>query len=436
MKKVPKIVIVGRANVGKSMLFNHLSRMVKSIAFDYEGVTRDFISDRIVWKDQQLELVDTGGIRTRASDSHIEKTVSQRAIEQVKNASVVLFVCDGVAGVLPEDEQIARMLHKLGNPVIVVINKIDRTAAKEELHEFKRLGFKHSVAVSAAHALGIAELMDEILVLVPKEAEPSPVAPKSEYTVIILGKPNVGKSSLMNILVQQERSIVADEPGTTREPLLESVNFESQDILIADTPGIRRKRTVDEPLEQLMVKSAFSALNKADIVLLMVDASAGELSDQELKLAFYAFEKGKALIIVFNKQDLVRERERETLASDVDYYRHLMNKVEHISISCATGKNIDRILPLVQKIWLRHAQSFSDSELTVLFKEELTARPLVHNKQFLQIFNARQVKNAPITIAMRVNHARWFGDSEIACLENIMRKNFQLKGVPVKFVIR
>jgi GTP-binding protein len=434
MKHLPKIVIVGRANVGKSMLFNRLSTRVKSLTFDYEGVTRDFISDEILWKGHRFELVDTGGIRTRSSIT-IDKEVSDRAKAQIAQAAAIIFVVDGAMGLVPEDREIAKFLYKAGKPVVVAINKIDKSEWREHQYEWDSLGFAAHVGVSATHGTAVEDLMEAVIDHTQQVSKKEQLADNTQYKVIILGKPNVGKSSLMNLLLHKERSIVSDVAGTTREAIKDKVRFESQEIALTDTPGIRRKRSVDEPLETLMVKSAFAAMRQADIVLLVLDASQGTLSDQELKLAFYAFEHGKALIILFNKQDLVTSEQSAELTVEMKQYAHLIKKVETLSISCLTGKNVGKILSLVQKVWERHSQKLSDEQLTMLFSEELTRRPIFHNMQQLLVSRARQIKEAPITITVTVNHPRFFGKSHCAYLENIMRSHFELKGVPVLFVV-
>ena len=435
MSKLPRVVLVGRMNVGKSTLFNRLSNNVKSITLDYEGVTRDFIKDTIFWNDRSFELIDTGGVSLRKTTDPILQEVRARALDQLEKSDVVLFVCDGKSGLVPEDREISKLLHKLGKTVIVVVNKTDTAIAKEHQHEFERLGHKMLVAISAQHGTGISELFTTIIGLISKTTAVEEEKPL--YRVVLLGKPNVGKSSLMNLLLKQERSIVSEVAGTTREAISEKVTFYQEDLQLTDTPGLRRQRSVKEQIETLMVKSSLRALDKADIILLLVDASQGQLADQELKLAFYAFQEHyKALIILFNKQDLVEDYAKETLASEMDQYQFLLKKVEQLSISCKTEKNIGKVFPLVKKVWARYSQEFSPEELTVLFKTELEKRPLFHKTESLAVYRVQQIQAAPITIAMTVNTPEWFGPSQLMFFENVMRATYDLQGVPVKFVLR
>jgi GTP-binding protein len=255
--------------------------------------------------------------------------------------------------------------------------------------------------------------------------------------VVLLGKPNVGKSSLMNLLLKKERSIVADVPGTTREAISERITFYQEDMLITDTPGVRRKRSIDEPLESLMVKSTLHAVKDTDIVLLLIDASQGTIADQELKLAFYAFnEQYKSVILLYNKTDLVEGYAQEQLSRDMQFYEHFLKKVVTLNISCKTGKNVGRILPLVKQVWQRYTMTIPKHELIRVLKEALLRTPLFHKTQRLDVHWARQLSSAPMTILLMVNEPQWFGESQLAFFENVLRKNYDLKGVPVRFVVR
>lgn len=437
MSTLPIVVLVGRTNVGKSTLFNRLSMNVKSITLDYEGVTRDFIKEEICWRDRCFELVDTGGISLRKTNDPILKEVRAKALDLVKNAAVVLFVTDGKAGLVDEDREISRLMHKEGKKTILIVNKADAAIAQENLPEFERLGHKPLIPVSAQHGTGIADLFEAVINAIPAQG-PVVDLEQPRYRVVLLGKPNVGKSSLMNLLLKQERSIVSDIAGTTREAISEKVSFYQEDLLITDTPGIRKPKSVKEQIESLMVKSSLRALDKADIVLLLVDSSEGKLSDQELKLTFYAFqEKFKAIVLVFNKQDLLEEEyTKMQLESSLAEYEFLIKKVAQLSISCKTGKNVGKVFPLVHKVWERHSQRFTDEELTIYLKSELDKKPLYHKTVPLLLHRVEQIATAPITIALTVNVPQWFGASQLTFFENKLREKYDLQGVPVRFVLR
>ncbi len=429
------VVIVGRLNVGKSTLFNRISRTVKSITLDYEGVTRDFIKEEVTWRDTRFDLIDSGGIHLRKSQDELFEKIRTKVLQLVDEADVILFMVDGTVGVIPEDREIAKYLHKIGKPVVLVVNKSDSKKTQEHLHEFERLGFQTSVLISAAHGRGIEDLLEAVVSLMP--AHISPKAEKEPlYRVMFLGRPNVGKSSLMNALLQEERALVSAIPGTTREAISEQVMFYKEAIEIIDTPGIRRKRAVTGELEPLMVKSAFLALKKSDIIVLLIDGSSHALVHQELKLAFYAFTQHyKALILFVNKHDLVTELSARDLEQNFDAYRFLIKKIPVLSISCKTGKNIGRVLPLIKKVWARHSQTLDDAQLAHLFITSLTKKPLYHKTRLLRIYKVHQLRTAPITIELKVNVPDWFGDSQLAFFENILRSEYDMVGVPVKFVV-
>lgn len=436
-KQLPRVVIVGRANVGKSTLFNRLSERVKTITYDQEGVTRDFVTDTVAWQGRMFEVVDTGGVSLKKSIDPLVEATRQIALAQLKQADVIVFVVDAEVGIVAEDSHIAKEIHKLGRPVIIAVNKCDIQAAQDRVYEFERFGFKAVLPLSAQHGTGIADLLETIVSFIP-ELSTLPEKEEVSCRAVILGKPNVGKSSLLNLLLKKERAIVADIPGTTREAISEKITFYQEDILLTDTPGVRRKRGVTEDLEQLMVKSSFRALEDADVVIVMVDASQGALSDQELKLAFYGFEeKHKGILLLFNKQDLLDDDyQKFLLEQSTDVYKHFLQKLPTMAISCKTGKNVGRVLSFIKELCARYNQQFDPHELTITIKEALMHRPLYRNEQKLSIHHVQQVGTGPITIALRVNEPKWFGPSQLSYFENVLRKKYDLQGVPVRFLVR
>lgn len=434
MTKLPRVVIAGRTNVGKSTLFNRLSSKVKAITLDQVGVTRDFIQDTVCWQEACFTLVDTGGLQVKKHEDPLYERVSETVVHLLERADVVLFVVDGSVGIMQQEVDLAKLLHKINKPTIVVINKSDAKVSEEHRYDFDRFGFNPIIAVSAEHGYGIGDLLDLIVEQLPTKI--ANFEEEKSLKVAIIGKPNVGKSSLLNELLQEERAIVSPIAGTTREAITEKVTFYKENIDITDTPGVRRKRGVSETLELMMVKRALQALKAADIVLLVVDASEKAFADQELKLAFYAFEQHKGLIILFNKYDLVDEdlqRERDFNLSPYDYF---LNKVQTMRISCKTGKNIGKLLSIIKNVADRYSSSFPNDDLTFLFKDALQHRQLFYQGNPLVVRNAKQIKTAPITIVLYVNEPAWFGQSQIAYFENVLRKAYPLEGVPIKFITR
>lgn len=433
--KLPRVVIVGRMNVGKSTLFNRLSVNAKSMTFDFEGVTRDIIKDVVTWRDYTFELVDTGGISLRKSADVINEQVRQLALKMVEQSELILFVCDGTVGVTTEDREVAKACRKLNKKIILVVNKADNKTTEENKYEFESLGIKPMVFISALHGSSSANLLDEICAALPT---PQPISQEEEEgcKIVILGKPNVGKSSLLNLLAQEERAIVSPVAGTTREAVGQKITFYHQDLLLTDTPGIRRKRKIDETLESMMVKSAFRAVDEADVVLLLIDASEHAIADQELKLAFYVFEHYKSLIILFNKDDISDTETKKDMNFSLEVYDYFLKKVPQMHISCKSGKNIGKILPLVKEVYDRAQQKFNDDELTMLFKEALRRKPLYHNQMILHVKRVKQIASNPITIVLITETPEWFGSSQLGYFDNIMRSEYQLLGAPIKFLTR
>lgn len=436
MSKLPEVVIVGRMNVGKSTLFNRLSTDVKSLALDYAGVTRDFVRDVTNWKGYDFELIDSGGVTLRQTDDPLLEKVRHLGIKLIEQAQLVIFVVDGSVGIQEEEREIANLLHKLGKKVVVAVNKSDTKAFEEHQYDVNRLAFKHMIPISAQHSRGINDLLDAVVGQLP--TKPLADDKKPAFRVMFLGRPNVGKSSLMNVLLDQERSIVSDKPGTTREALEEKISFYQEDIMLIDTPGVRRKRAVSEELESMMVGSTMLALKNTDIVVMLIDASQATLVDQELKLAFYAFSRQyKGLIVLVNKSDLLNDQLKLSVEHSFEHYEYFMKKVPKLEISCKTGKNVGRVLPLVKKVWENYSKELAGPvEMTQLFKTAISRKPLYHKRQLLEVLHARQINTAPITIGMKVNEPLWFGDSQRAFFENILRAEYDLHGVPIKFVIK
>jgi len=432
--KVPLVVLVGRVNVGKSTLFNRIARTVHALALDYEGVTRDSVQERVSWNDVSFMLADTGGIDLKKNVDPIIQQVQKRVMALLDQAQVIVFVTDATAGATAYELELAKKLRKLKKTVIVAANKTDVKISQERIPELRKLGFEFIFPISAEHNRGISELLDYIVSLLPyKETTVTEQEHERSCRVALLGRPNVGKSSLMNALLQEERSIVTDVPGTTREAITEQVRFYAQTIELTDTAGVRKQKAIKEELEELMVKSSFAAVRTADIVVLVAQADDGRLTDQELKLAFYAFEQGKALIIAINKSDLLDVAAKEAWKYHFSEYDFFFKKIEIINLSCKTGERVGKLLPLVDKIWQRYQQQFSERELTTLFKQALLRRPLYRQEIPIQLKYAKQVRTAPPTIDLIINLPKLVGDSELSFFERILRGEYQLKSVPIVF---
>lgn len=421
-------------NVGKSSLFNRLSTNVKSLTLDYEGVTRDVISDRVIWQNRVFDLIDTGGI-TQKSPDPLSAVVRERAYGYIDAADIILFVVDGTTGVLAEDQEVALALRKRNKFVILVVNKADAKSTEEQFLEFHQLYHTKILKISAMHGLGIGELLEEVVRSLPPE-QTAGIEEEPAFKVVLIGRPNVGKSSLMNTLVKEERSIVSPIPGTTREAVSSQIGFYRESLQLTDTPGIRRQKSVNEEIETLMVKSSLHAIKNAHVVLLLIDGSEAGIVDQELKLAFYAFtDLYKALIIIVNKADLLDEEKTIALQEKFDEYPQLMNKIRLLKISCKTGKNIGSVLPTVKEVWERHSQRLPAAELSRILIEGIDRVPMMRNQQRLRIQHVEQIAITPITIKLRVNYPKFFETAQKNYLDRVIREHFDLVGAPIKFVL-
>lgn len=429
---IPLVALVGRVNVGKSTLFNRIAKTVRSLAFDQEGVTRDYLKDTVNWHGKTFNLVDTGGLNLKKSTDPIAQHVQQRVLQLIKQADVIVFVADASIGVTSYELELAKLLNRMEKSVIIAANKADIKMAQEHLEEFRRLGTPTICPVSAAHNTGIHELLDQIVTHIP-QIKTEEQTPEKACRVTLLGKPNVGKSSLMNTLVKEERSIVTDIPGTTREAITEPIRFCAQTIELTDTPGVRRAKTIKEDLEELMVKSSLSAVRTSDIVVLVVDAQEGRLTDQELKLAFYTFDQGKALIIALNKSDLLESSLENLWRYHKQEYDFFYKKIEIIAISCKTGAQIGKLLPLIDTVWKRYVTVFDNHEITHAIKQALLHKPLYKQEQRIVVKSVRQVKQGPPTFALAVNNPKFIEEREHAFFESIIRKEYKLKSIPIVF---
>jgi GTPase len=431
----PKVLLVGRTNVGKSTLFNRLTSNKASIVFEREGVTRDYIEQNVEFDEKTFTLIDTGGFSLKKNAGAIEQEVQEKVKSLFGTTSLVLFVCDGKNGLTTEDALVARSIHKTKKRTILLINKADCIKAFEEnLPDFYSLGFKDIVSVSGVHGIGTGRLLEKIVGIIPQSIVEELREP--EYRVAIIGKPNVGKSSLMNLLIRKDRSIVSEIAGTTREAISERMYNCNDLIQITDTAGVRRKCRIDDDLESLMVKSSFRSVQGSDIIILMVDSTEGQLSDQELKLLFYARREHKPVIVIYNKTDLLDDYTKERLAKDIDRYDFVLDKIPQIAISCLTKKNVGKIFEQIKKLWIRCKQSFNSTQVDGIVKEILSKKQMFHKRKLLRLFKIRSVKTDVPMFVLHVNYPEWFGQNQLGFIENILRKNYDLKGCPIKFSVR
>jgi len=434
IKNYPKVIIVGRTNVGKSTIFNRLASSQQSIVFSREGVTRDYVHEVIPWNNKTFDLIDTGGLPLTTPKESIDQHVKDSVLALVEKADLILFVCDIKAGLTELDQKFAKHLHKTKKPIFLLLNKSDNlTAAQENEHEFFQLGLKKIFPISAIHNTGIRELLDAIA----KQVESVKKLPeKPEYKVVILGKPNVGKSSLLNLLLKEQRAIVSHIAGTTREAISELLSFQHQTIQLTDTAGVRRKGKVGDPLELFMVKSSLEAVRTSDIVIVIIDSTYGELADQELKLLFYAFEKKKSVILLLNKTDILEEHKKAALEYDLEHYDFFLKKIPILRTSCKTEKNVGKVMQEVEKAYKRRTQTFDEEQVNEILKLAVIKRPMYHKTLLLKVLHIKATKGPIPTFIVYVNYPQWFGPTQLGYLENVLRRNFDLLGCPVLLIPR
>lgn len=437
MSRMPKVVIVGRTNVGKSSLFNRVASNVKSLTLDEEGVTRDYINDIVEWNDTKFELIDTGGIDLCKGADKITAQVTEKVKQVLQDAAMLLFVVDVKTGIIDQDMRIARLARGLKKPVFVLVNKADSPAHEDELYEYLQLGFEKVFPVSASHGRGVADMLDAIVNQVKTmKVTTDVIDEKPEFKVALLGRPNAGKSSLVNILAQEDFSIVSDMAGTTREALRKKIAFNKQVVELIDTAGVRKKAGIKSELESMMVTNALQISKRANIVLLLIDVQEPHLTSQELKLTSYAFDNGCAVIVLFNKTDLLNEEKTLYLEYSLEKYDYFLKKLESLHISCKTSKNVGKVLPLVQKVWDRYNVRFSETRLMDIFMDAITRTPLYKNNIRLTLFNAKQVGSGPLRIELLVRNKQLFEPNHIAFFENVLRKKENLVSVPIFFYLK
>ncbi len=432
----PIVAVVGRPNVGKSTLFNKLCGKRLSIVDDTPGVTRDRIFGNAEWLGKSFMLIDTGGIEPKTDDVILKKMRAQAELA-IDTASVIIFVTDLKSGVTASDNEVAAMLQKSGKPVVLCVNKCDRLGnLPMEFYEFYNLGLGDPVAVSSVHGHGTGDLLDRVFEHIPeadfKEDD------EDIINVAVIGKPNAGKSSLINNISGEERVIVSDIAGTTRDAIDTLVEVGGQKYNFTDTAGIRRKSKVDDDIEKYSVMRAKMAIERSDVCVIMIDATEG-FTEQDSKVAGLAMEQGKAAIIAVNKWDIVEkdgktmDSMRKSLMQDFSF----MPYAPIIFISAKTGQRVDRLFELIKFVHTQNTMRISTGMLNDILAEA-TARvqPPSDKGKRLKIYYMTQASTKPPTFVFFCNREELFHFSYQRYLENQIRSTFGLEGTPVRFVIR
>ena len=432
----PIIAIVGRPNVGKSALFNKLIGQRLSIVEDTPGVTRDRIYGESDWNGRKFTLIDTGGIEPR-TDSEILTFMREQAEIAISHADVIVFLTDIKTGLTASDQEVAGMLQRSGKPIVLAVNKMDATGTvNPDFYEFYNLGLGDPVAVSAVHGHGTGDLLDECVKYFPPEGEDE--EDDDRIQVAIIGKPNVGKSSLTNKILGQQRTIVSSVAGTTRDAIDSYFENETGKYVFIDTAGMRKKSRVDEAIERYSVLRAQMAIERADVCLILIDAQEG-VTEQDTKVAGMAHEAGKASIIVVNKWDLIEkdgktmDRMREDIRRDLGY----MTYAPILFISAMTGQRVERLFELIQYVNNQAATRITTGMLnSVLADAQTRVQPPTDKGRRLKIYYMTQAGIKPPHFICFCNDARLFHFSYQRYLENQIRNVFGLEGTPIRMTIR
>ena len=431
----PVVAIVGRPNVGKSTLFNHLIGKRKAIVEDVPGVTRDRLYDNTDWAGREFIIIDTGGIRFEEGDI-FAREVKLQAELAIEESDVIIFVLDARQGLSSEDEQVADILRRSGKPIVLAANKVENFDRQLDYYEFYKLGLGDPIPVSAMHGLNTNDLLDRVIAefAPPKEYEEEDNAIK----IAIIGRPNVGKSSLVNAFLGEQRVIVSDIPGTTRDAIDTPFRYNNTDYILIDTAGIRKKSRIKEATEKYSVIRALKSIERADVVLIMLDATAG-VSEQDQRIAGYAHEAGKASIIVVNKWDLVEKDGYTMNKFDKDIREDLkfLAYAPIMYVSALTKRRIFKVLELVDFVVEQHNRRINTAELNRVVNEAMMLNPLPGGGgKKIKIYYATQVRTAPPTFVFFANQPDMVHFSYLRYLENALRQNFGFEGSPIRLLIR
>ncbi|MCL1806907.1 MAG: ribosome biogenesis GTPase Der [Oscillospiraceae bacterium] len=434
------IAIVGRPNVGKSLLFNKLSGKRLSIVEDTPGVTRDRLYAQCEWRGRTFTLIDTGGIEPHTDDDMLLFMRKQAEIA-VDTADVIVLVCDVKTGVTAADADVAAMLQRSRKPVVAAVNKVDGVGAPPaEVYEFYNLGLGEPIPVSALHGHGTGDLLDACFDLMPPVPAETDVDPEdAPIKVAIIGKPNAGKSSLMNNILGIERTIVSDVPGTTRDAVDSAFENEAGKFLLTDTAGMRRKSRIDAGIEYYSVLRAVSAAERSDICLILIDALEG-VTEQDTKVAGVAHEAGKPSVIVVNKWDAVENKDEKTMGKTVNEVRAKLAYMPYAPILCIsakTGQRVDKLFPLIRECVEQSRRRVTTGQLNGFLAEAVArVQPPSDRGRRLKIYYMTQAGTAPPHFIAFCNDARLFHYSYKRYLENQIRETFSLTGTPIRLSIR
>jgi GTP-binding protein len=427
----PIVAIVGRTNVGKSTLLNRLVGKRIAVVADLPGTTRDRLFSFVRWQGRELTVVDTGGWQAKPQGS-LEQKVKQQVEVAIAQADVIILLVDVKDGAIAADEEIADVLRAANKPIILAVNKVDSAKQVNEVGNFYRLDMGEPIAISAYHNRGIDELMDAVLASLPPE--PVRIAESAEARLAIVGRPNVGKSTLLNALLGDERAIVHESPGTTRDSLDAIMKWDDKEVLLVDTAGIKRRGRVDAGVDYYSLLRALQAINRCDVALLLIDASEF-ITAQDMHIAGYVIDAGKGMILVVNKWDLIPQEQRQEFKQGLERRLRFASYIPVIYISAQLRQGINKILPEAWVIWQERQRRLPQSEVDELVKQAINSYPPPRTgSRRLTVGRAYQDESQPATFVLQVNDPKLVHFSYRRYLENKLRQGFGFRGVPFKLI--
>ncbi|HFK9867425.1 TPA: ribosome biogenesis GTPase Der [Listeria monocytogenes] len=430
----PVVAIVGRPNVGKSTIFNRIVGERVSIVEDVPGVTRDRIYNSAEWLGKEFNIIDTGGIDL--SDEPFLEQIRAQAEIAIDEADVIIFINNGREGVTDADEQVAKILYRSNKPIVLAINKVDNPEMRDQIYDFYSLGFGEPYPISGSHGLGLGDMLDAVRAHFPKEEEEE--YPDDTVKFSLIGRPNVGKSSILNALLGEDRVIVSDIAGTTRDAIDTTYTFDGQDYVMIDTAGMRKRGKVYESTEKYSVLRAMRAIERSDVVLVVINAEEG-IREQDKRIAGYAHDAGRAIIIVVNKWDAINKDEKtiNVWTEDIREQFQFLSYAPIVFVSAKTKQRLNNLFPLINQVSDNHSLRVQSSMLNDVISDAVAMNPSPMDKgKRLKIFYTTQVAVKPPTFVVFVNDPELMHFSYERFLENRIREAFPFEGTPIRVIAR
>ncbi|MBN2069821.1 MAG: ribosome biogenesis GTPase Der [Candidatus Krumholzibacteriota bacterium] len=436
MKRLSTVAIIGKPNSGKSTLFNRITRSRKAITYETPGVTRDRMEETASWNGVEFRVIDTGGFSLSDEDP-LQAQITERIQRTVLESSVVIFLVDVDTGITAEDENLLKATRMAREKIILAVNKVESRQDTVDAAEFYAMGFSEIHSISSLHGQGIGDLLDEVVLRLPRKPEPSDVT--TDLRISIVGKPNVGKSSLLNALIGEDRHIVSEEPGTTRDTINLRIKYHNKDVILVDTAGVKRRSRTEKGLDVISSLKSLQSIKDADIVLMVVDASLNDISRQDTRIASVAHKERKGVIVLLNKWDLLTKDNR-TLGRFITMVREAMPFLTYapiLTISATEGTRLSKIFPLCFQIQEEREKKISTSELNRIIEDAVSKNPPRFYKTGTgKVYYGTQTGSEPPSFTLFVNKSSYFPRSYIRYLNNHIRNTFTFEGTAIKITLK